>query len=523
MTDYIINYTDPLKGSFIIKPYTSNGPRFPTTDKRPSTSSVINSPLLLYGKGHPNYGERTNENLLHLAENFSGPSAPIVDSDGNTIPGIIWHVEVLYFYDSVGTDWYQWNGSSWTDVTSNVSGPAQPASPFNGDLWYDNTNLYRYSDDERDIQSWIQVEFEEGTSDPNASSPIHQPIRELRVNHNGTSWETIPDFSSIIDFTDATYVKITGSTMTGTLTINPSGSPATQLSLTDGSNVWSVRATSVLELSDNSTGRGISIDPSGVLNILGYGGSPSTYAIALLSATEDAIPNKAYVDALVAGSIATDSYVLSGSFSLSTLTLNTSASHPSFPSFDINGFTADQITFGAGSPLPAGSPLTINIGPVATTEVQTALNELETQKASLAGAAFTGSVTGLLPTAGSEFATKAYVDSTITTAGPYERYIITGTISTILLPGFPTFLYTTEEYRLFVFKNGVKLYANDNSSSPIIQYGYTEIYVPPGSPLGSPLLGSPINVTYPGPSSPANGIELATPPLITDVFEFILT
>ena len=163
MSNYIINFTDPLKGNFIIRPYTSDGNRFPTTSVKNSTSTTSNSVLLLYGKGHPDYGERTDENLLHLAENFSGASAPVLDVSGHTNAGILWHRERLYFAvptADITSTWYEWIGGSSTSspptggqwVAVSVSGTPQPATPSNGQLWFDGSVLRRYSDDERGIQ-----------------------------------------------------------------------------------------------------------------------------------------------------------------------------------------------------------------------------------------------------------------------------------------------------------------------------------------------------------------------------------
>lgn len=532
MTDYIINYTNPLKGSFIIKPYTSNGNRFPTTSVRNSTSASANTPLLLFGKGHPEYGERTDENLFHMLEHFSGPSAPIIDVFENTIAGSLWHADIVYFYES-STTWWQWSGSSWTDVSSNVSGPGQPASPNNGDLWYDNTYLYRYSDDERGISSWIKVEFDEGSSSPN-TSPIRQPTRELRINHDGTStsWISIPDSDAL----DTTYLRLdtTNSPLTGDLEINKTtpvldlvGSDPTvrfrgginfQMSGNDGSSTFEIRRGAVLGTDvfieiDNSTG------------VISHREDTASNYASNISGNDQALTNKYYVDS-VAASVSGDTFVNSGSFSLNTLTLNYNGSPET--SFNVTGLNSDVVT------TPNTSPeFTIGTTPVST--VTEALEELDSQKASLSGASFTGnvsftgvSVTGDNPSTPSELATKDYVDSaTGGSTGAFERYIITGTTSPILIPDFPSFSYTAGEYRLFVFKNGLKLYANDTSTSPITEYGYYEILITGtfGSPVGSPFiltLGSPLNISYPSIGLMANAIELTTSPIISDVFEIIL-
>ena len=120
MADYIINFTDPLTelGTFTIKPYTADGNKFPTSSTLADSSTAHSSVLLLYGKGHPDYGERTDENLLHLAENFSGASKPIIEIAGNTTKGVLWNREVLYWRNTSTNLWYQYADGAWSSSFS---------------------------------------------------------------------------------------------------------------------------------------------------------------------------------------------------------------------------------------------------------------------------------------------------------------------------------------------------------------------------------------------------------------------
>lgn len=75
--NYTIDFTDQnVDRSFQLNTYTSNGPANPTSNSLDTKASSAASSLLLYGKGSPNYGERIQENLLHLLENFAGSEEP---------------------------------------------------------------------------------------------------------------------------------------------------------------------------------------------------------------------------------------------------------------------------------------------------------------------------------------------------------------------------------------------------------------------------------------------------------------
>lgn len=107
MSDYHINFTDPTKGSFVIKPYTRNGMESPlsVTPLVPQALAA-NTSLVLMGKGMWDYGEYMQENLVHLLENFASPS-----TDGGPkqpLVGQLWYesdTHILKVYD--GTVWQQ--------------------------------------------------------------------------------------------------------------------------------------------------------------------------------------------------------------------------------------------------------------------------------------------------------------------------------------------------------------------------------------------------------------------------------
>lgn len=527
VTNYIINYTDPLKGNFVIKPYTSNGPKFPITSVRPTSSVTTNSPLLLYGKGHPNYGERTDENLLHLAENFSGASAPIIDSSENTIRGILWHTEILY--QKFGATYYQWDGSTWNSIV--LSGASS-----NGNIRETGSpvRLQRYSSDEREINDWITVEFEIVTSDP-TGSPIVPPTRVLKVNHDGTSTGWVEILSTTV--ADSTYLRLdtTNDPLTGPLTINSGGSPTSTAIIANGNIVinsqirgsyqsagaptysftgdsdigmYRVSADS-LGFSTGGTLR-LQIESNGTLNI------GSTLNYHLLVTSDNDIPNKRFVDLAVAGAVAGDTFVNGGSFNSGILTLTFTGS-PAPSDVLISGFTADDITFTGSPPTPG----IFKIGSTSVLNVEEALDELDTQKASLSGATFLGSVlfttttTGVTPVSGSHLATKNYVDAAVSSDTPNLRKIALGSDgpAAYTLPFDSIAGYN----KVLIFKNGVKQYKDligfdEAQFSSTLTSGTSVVGLPsysiiaftlgypPGSPVpGSPLPGSP----YAGSPIPA--------------------
>jgi len=85
-TGYEIDFTDQnALRSFELREYTTNGPVSPQNGTLDSKATTASTTLLLYGKGSPNYGERIQENMLHLLENFAGEIEPVYP-----IPGQMW-------------------------------------------------------------------------------------------------------------------------------------------------------------------------------------------------------------------------------------------------------------------------------------------------------------------------------------------------------------------------------------------------------------------------------------------------
>ena len=127
---YFINFTDPEVPAFNINAFVSNGPVAPVTTQLSSTAVAANTSLLLYGKGHPEYGERIQENLVNIMENFSGSTEPVFPVSGQT-----WFDRITYVRTDSGI--YRWEddsakaaGGSWIEIPTVVGGSPITATGF---------------------------------------------------------------------------------------------------------------------------------------------------------------------------------------------------------------------------------------------------------------------------------------------------------------------------------------------------------------------------------------------------------
>jgi len=106
---FTINFTDPTlpgKVKFQIQPNTSDGPIYPTSDTPDSSATTINTSLVLPGMGLVQYGQRVNNDLVYLLENFAGGTPPT-----NPTIGQQW-----YKYTADAKIMCVWDGNSWVTV-----------------------------------------------------------------------------------------------------------------------------------------------------------------------------------------------------------------------------------------------------------------------------------------------------------------------------------------------------------------------------------------------------------------------
>ena len=99
------------------------------------TIDVATTDLTLIGKGYAGFGEKLNENLVKLLENFNNTTAP-----SKKIQGQMW-------YDKTNNQINVYTGSKWKPVGSSTNSATAPSNAVLGDMWFDtsNTQLYVYT------------------------------------------------------------------------------------------------------------------------------------------------------------------------------------------------------------------------------------------------------------------------------------------------------------------------------------------------------------------------------------------
>ena len=99
------------------------------------TIDTATTDLTLIGKGYAGFGEKLNENIVKLLENFNNTSAP-----SNKITGQLW-------YDQTNKQLNVYTGAKFKPVGSTTNSTAQPTNAVQGDMWFDtaNTQLYVYT------------------------------------------------------------------------------------------------------------------------------------------------------------------------------------------------------------------------------------------------------------------------------------------------------------------------------------------------------------------------------------------
>ena len=96
------------------------------------TIDVATTDLTLIGKGYAGFGEKLNENLVKLLENFNNTSAP-----ANKVQGQMW-------YDKTNNQINVYTGSKWKPVGSTSNSATAPTNAVQGDMWFDTTNTQLY-------------------------------------------------------------------------------------------------------------------------------------------------------------------------------------------------------------------------------------------------------------------------------------------------------------------------------------------------------------------------------------------
>jgi len=96
------------------------------------TIDVAATDLTLIGKGYAGFGEKLNENLVKMLENFNNTSAP-----SNKITGQLW-------YDQTNKQLNVYTGTKFKPVGSTTNSTSAPTNAVQGDMWFDTTNTQLY-------------------------------------------------------------------------------------------------------------------------------------------------------------------------------------------------------------------------------------------------------------------------------------------------------------------------------------------------------------------------------------------
>ena len=99
------------------------------------TIDTTTTDLALIGKGYAGFGEKLNENLVKLLENFNNTSAP-----NNKIQGQLW-------FDQTNKRLNVYDGTKFKPAGGPTNSASQPTNAVLGDTWFDTANkqLYVYN------------------------------------------------------------------------------------------------------------------------------------------------------------------------------------------------------------------------------------------------------------------------------------------------------------------------------------------------------------------------------------------
>jgi len=412
-TDYIIDKTDPANPSFVIKPYTSNGPDSPRSTTPLDTNAVAaNTSVVLLGKGLWEYGERIQESIVHMLEHFSYKGRPV-----NPIQGQLWYknddyVDPTYPTDPEISGTYLWDGSAWESIAT--TGPAL------SDLDMDGHKI---------------INLDNATSGTDA------------LNWNAA---------------DLRYVMLSGSTMTGLLIL--SADPVAALGAATKQYVdAAVLAGAFVSLAGDAMDPGASITFSAGGEVFGLPATPTT----AFSAT-----SKTYVDSAISAGVGAYLPLVGGTM-LGFLTLNAAPTldlHAATKKYvDDNDEYVVSGTFSALSATDAQLTLTMAVGPnvvvsgIVAPAVHTHLSESVSYIIGPAG--YLGFVDAIASDPGFPATTVQAATSALDVAllQPHRRNlrnVFTAAGGETLLT-FSDLAYPVETNRLEVFVNGVKQLANE--------------------------------------------------------------
>lgn len=480
---YIIQFTSSFttgqKPSFVIDDYRVNGPINPT-DPTPAlnadntvTNNTVATPLLIYGKHMPNWGEKLEENLIHVLENFCDDTPPVSPTKGQK------------WFDSSTGRFMFFTGFEWASCDSVIADATAPADIIGatnpngavydillkvGQLWFDTTTN--------------QLKIYDGVSWISASSNYIQKAGDTMdlnadLTFNGGEILGLPATPSATAATSKEYVDTQLSTHSGNQALHLTTHQNTLLDNIE-SMYSTLTAMELGALDDFNTGLGSvqtqldsKLNLSGSLPMSGDLNLNSNKIINLSSATvgTDAINrndgDSRYLQLSVGG-------IVSGNITMSGAEIFGVPAIPSANDAAASKLYVDNAVIG-GTVLASAVQFT-PYNNVTSVNVQNAIQDLEDIKLSYAGGTLNlnaditfngGEVLGLptTPSVGDAATSKTYVDNKVA-----EPKIITRTVQ--VSPGYvatnpgtaPS--YIVGNNNLWIFVNGQKL---------IMTYAYDEV------------------------------------------------
>ena len=96
------------------------------------TIDTATTDLALFGKGYAGFGEKLNENLVKMLENFNNTTAPT-----NKIQGQLW-------FDQTNKRLNVYDGVKFKPAGGPTNSATQPTNAVLGDTWFDTTNAQLY-------------------------------------------------------------------------------------------------------------------------------------------------------------------------------------------------------------------------------------------------------------------------------------------------------------------------------------------------------------------------------------------
>ena len=96
------------------------------------TIDTATTDITLIGKGYAGFGEKLNENLVKLLENFNNTSAP-----SNKIQGQLW-------FDQTNKRLNVYDGTKFKPAGGPTNSTSSPTNAVLGDFWFDTTNTQLY-------------------------------------------------------------------------------------------------------------------------------------------------------------------------------------------------------------------------------------------------------------------------------------------------------------------------------------------------------------------------------------------